>query len=184
MLILWFFLTDGTSHASISDVFGATVNNTGLFGGKTSGAGFLLYILPLSGILTQYTITGYDASAHLSEETQAASSGCGQGHLAVDLLLRHRWLDPAAVVPVRRAGQGRRHRTAGGSVFADLRAGARPRTWPGFVVAISAAGQFFCTVACMTSTSRMFFAFSRDGAMPGREALRQAERQPGARPTP
>ena len=35
------------------------------------------------------------------------------------------------------------------------------------MVAISAAGQFFCTVACMTSTSRMFFAFSRDGAMPG-----------------
>ena len=79
MLILWFFLQDGTSHASIGDVFGSTVNNTGLFGGKTSGAGFLLYVLPLSGILTQYTITGYDASAHLSEETQAASNGAAKG---------------------------------------------------------------------------------------------------------
>ena len=47
--------------------------------GKTSGPGFLLYILPLSGILTQYTITGYDASAHLSEETQAASTGAAKG---------------------------------------------------------------------------------------------------------
>src|SRR6478735_12309674 len=79
VLVLWFFLKDGTSHASIGDVFGTTVNNTGLFGGKTSGAGFLLYVLPLSGILTQYTITGYDASAHLSEETQAASTGAAKG---------------------------------------------------------------------------------------------------------
>jgi len=35
------------------------------------------------------------------------------------------------------------------------------------VLAISTIGQFFCTVACMTSTSRMLFAFSRDGAVPG-----------------
>jgi amino acid transporter len=32
---------------------------------------------------------------------------------------------------------------------------------------ISTFGQFFCTVACMTSTTRMLFAFSRDGAVPG-----------------
>src|SRR5690242_10438231 len=79
VLILWFFLKDGTHHSSVSDVFTNTVNNTGLFGGHTSGIGFVLYILPLSGILTQYTITGYDASAHLSEETQAASSGAAKG---------------------------------------------------------------------------------------------------------
>ncbi len=32
---------------------------------------------------------------------------------------------------------------------------------------ISSAGQLFCTIACMTSASRMLFAFSRDGAVPG-----------------
>jgi amino acid transporter len=37
----------------------------------------------------------------------------------------------------------------------------------GVVMVISTAGQFFCTVACMTSTTRMLFAFSRDGAVPG-----------------
>ena len=46
---------------------------------RRAALGFLLYVLPLSGILTQYTITGYDASAHLSEETQAASSGAAKG---------------------------------------------------------------------------------------------------------
>jgi amino acid transporter len=35
------------------------------------------------------------------------------------------------------------------------------------VLLISTLGQFFCTMACMTSCSRMLFAFSRDGAVPG-----------------
>jgi amino acid transporter len=32
---------------------------------------------------------------------------------------------------------------------------------------ISTAGQLFCATACLTSASRMTFAFSRDGAIPG-----------------
>jgi amino acid transporter len=39
--------------------------------------------------------------------------------------------------------------------------------WAALVLLISTVGQFFCTVACMTSTTRMLFAFSRDGAVPG-----------------
>jgi amino acid transporter len=35
------------------------------------------------------------------------------------------------------------------------------------VMLISTVGQVFCAIACMTSTSRMMFAFSRDGAVPG-----------------
>src|SRR4029077_8016074 len=45
----------------------------------TGGAGFLLYVLPISAILTQYTITGYDASAHLSEETKSAANAAARG---------------------------------------------------------------------------------------------------------
>jgi amino acid transporter len=165
VLILWFFLKDGTSHASISDVFASTVNNTGLFGGKTSGAGFLLYVLPLSGILTQYTITGYDASAHLSEETQAASSGAAKGiWRSIFYSGIGGWI---LLLSFLFAVQDKDGVTAGGgSVFGIFGQALTPHV-AGFVVAISAAGQFFCTVACMTSTSRMFFAFSRDGAMPG-----------------
>ena len=53
-------------HASVGDVFARTINNSGMFGGSTTGWGWLLFVLPISAILTQYTITGYDASAHLS----------------------------------------------------------------------------------------------------------------------
>ena len=66
-------------HASFSDVFAQTINNSGMFGGSTSGFGFLLFVLPIAAILTQYTITGYDASAHLSEETKSAADGAAKG---------------------------------------------------------------------------------------------------------
>ena len=56
--ILWLL---PEQHASFSTVFTTTVNNTGFFGGET-GVAFLFFVLPISAILTQYTITGYDAS--------------------------------------------------------------------------------------------------------------------------
>ena len=39
--------------------------------------------------------------------------------------------------------------------------------WAGAVLFISSAGQLFCAVSCMTSASRMTYAFSRDRAVPG-----------------
>ena len=153
-------------HASVSSVFTHTVNNTGFFGGHTSGMGFLFGVLPLSVILTQYTITGYDASAHLSEETHSRGQFGGQGHLAIDLLLR-----PSAAgsccSPSCSPCRTRSGVTAGGGAVAVIFSQALTTNWASIVLFISTAGQFFCTVACMTSTTRMLFAFSRDGAVPG-----------------
>ena len=71
----WFRTTTPASR----DVFAQTINNSGMFDGATSGAGFLFFVLPISAILTQYTITGYDASAHLSEETKSAAGAAAKG---------------------------------------------------------------------------------------------------------
>ncbi len=78
MVILILFLVP-EQHASFSDVFAKTINNSGMFGGSTSSFGFLFFCLPIAAILTQYTITGYDASAHLSEETKSAADGAAKG---------------------------------------------------------------------------------------------------------
>lgn len=154
------------SHMSFSDVFSMRVNNTGgLNGGTTDGIGFWFYVLPLGFLLTQYTITGFDASAHLSEETQGAADGAAKGiwksifYSAIGgwvLLLAFLFAvqDPDGV-------------TAGGGGVAVIFAQALDAKVAGVVLLISAIGQFFCTMACMTSTSRMLFAFSRDGAVPG-----------------
>ena len=45
--------------------------------------------------------------------------------------------------------------------------------WATVVLFISASAQFFCATSCMTSASRMTFAFSRDGAIPGSETLKK-----------
>ena len=56
--------------------------------------------------------------------------------------------------------------------------------WATLVLFISASAQFFCATSCMTSASRMTFAFSRDGAIPGSKTLAEADRARGSRPTP
>ena len=153
-------------HMSVNDVFTMRVNNSGgLAGGDTSGFGFWFYVLPLGFLLTQYTITGFDASAHLSEETHDAADGAAKGiwrsifYSAIGgwiLLLAFLFAvqDPEAV-------------TAGGGGVGVIFNQALSSSWAGTVLLIASIGQFFCTTACMTSTSRMLFAFSRDGAVPG-----------------
>ena len=80
VLILIFGLKDGATHWNVTDVFTGRVNNTGgLNGGSTDGPGYWFYVLPLGFLLTQYTITGYDASAHLSEETHSAADSAAKG---------------------------------------------------------------------------------------------------------
>ena len=40
---------------------------------------YWFYVLPLGFLLTQYTITGFDASAHISEETHGAAEAAAKG---------------------------------------------------------------------------------------------------------
>src|SRR3954449_528861 len=61
-------------HQSARFVFGHTINNSGFGHGM-----FWFYVLPLGFLLTMYTQTGYDASAHVSEETKGAALGAAKG---------------------------------------------------------------------------------------------------------
>jgi len=152
-------------HASASMVFTSTVNNTGFFGGKTHGLGFLVVVLPIGGLLTQYTITGYDASAHLSEETKEAGNTAAKGMWrSIFYSAIGGWV---LLLAFLFAVQNEAKVTAGGGGVAVIFAQALSSHWGATVLLISAVGQFFCTMACMTSCSRMLFAFSRDGAVPG-----------------
>ena len=61
-------------HQSVSFVFGHRINNSGF-----SHNMYWFYVLPLGFLLTMYTITGYDASAHISEETHGAAMAAPKG---------------------------------------------------------------------------------------------------------
>jgi amino acid transporter len=126
---------------------------------------FLFGVLPLSVILTQYTITGYDASAHLSEETHSAANSAAKGiWRSIFYSGIGGWI---VLLAFLFAVQDEKGVSKGGGAVAVIFQQALTTNWGSLVLFISTVGQFFCTVACMTSTTRMLFAFSRDGAVPG-----------------
>jgi len=59
-------------HQSLEWMFTTQINNSGW-------TSYWFYVLPLGFLLTQYTITGFDASAHVSEETSNASIAAAKG---------------------------------------------------------------------------------------------------------
>jgi amino acid transporter len=165
IVILILFLVP-EHHASFGDVFAKTINNSGIFGAD-KGAGWIFFVLPISAILTQYTITGYDASAHLSEETKSAADGAAKGiWRSIFYSAIGGWI---LLLAFLFAVQDSDAVSKGGGAVAVIFAQAMDSKWVGIVLLISTAGQLFCTTACQTSASRMLFAFSRDRAVPGHQ---------------
>src|SRR5207248_5880752 len=152
-------------HQSASFVFGDRINNTGFHGGATHGAFFWLYILPLGFILTMYTQTGYDASAHTAEETRGAAKAAAQGvWRSVFYSAIAGW---AVLLALLFAANhvGAINKLGGGSIpviESGLNAWAAK-----IVLIICTVGQLFCGAAGLTSASRTWYAFSRDRGIPG-----------------
>jgi amino acid transporter len=156
-------------HQSFSYVFTQRFNNSGFGGGTTSSFGFWFAIVPFGFLLTQYTITGFDASAHLSEETATASKAAAKGiwrSIAYSALGGYILL-LCVVFAIPDNAKGQPDNALAGGGVAGIFVSALGSHWAAFVLFISASAQFFCATSCMTSASRMTFAFSRDGAIPG-----------------
>jgi amino acid transporter len=156
-------------HQSFDYVFTERFNNSGFSDGSTSNFMFFFAIIPFGFLLTQYTITGFDACAHLSEETSSASTAAAKGiwrsifYSALGgyiLLLAVVFAVPDKEGVADNAGVG-----GGGVAFIFVE--SLGTNWATFVLFISASAQFYCATSCLTSASRMAFAFSRDGAVPG-----------------
>jgi amino acid transporter len=155
-------------HQTLDFVFTHTVNNSGYSNGM-----FWFLVLPLGFLLTQYTITGYDASAHLSEETQGAATTAARGlwqsifYSAVGgYVLLLAFVFAATDTDVINSADPSVNPYGVGSVFSIFATSVGVAAFKAILV-ISTVGQFFCAIACMTSCSRMLYAFSRDGAVPG-----------------
>ncbi len=152
-------------HQSASFVFGERINANGFFNGNTSHGGFWLYVLPLGGLLTQYTITGFDACAHVSEETKGASMAAAKGlWRSIFYSAIGGWI---LLLAFLFAVQQPDDVTKGYGFVGVLLQGALSGFFLKAVIIVSTIGQFFCGMSCVTSMSRMTYAFSRDGAVPG-----------------
>ena len=145
-------------HQSASCVFGHFVNNTG-WGSK-------FYVLLLGLLLAQYTFTGYDASAHMTEETSDAATVRPARHRHLDRGLAVRRLAAADRDHVRHPEllrRGRRRPCPPAQIFID----ALGDTGAKLLLLVVIVAQLFCGMSSVTANSRMIYAFSRDGALPG-----------------
>jgi len=170
-------------------------NYTGDAGGGVWPAATVGFYVLLLGLLhAVYTITGFDASAHTSEETRSAQTEVPKG------MIRSVWWSAlfgyimvcAFVLALPD------QKDASGNVVDGVSAGAA-QGWnsffwmfaqvpiPGFLKDLIIIGivvsNFLCALAGLTSCSRMMYAFARDGGLPMSETLRKVDpklRTPGA----
>jgi amino acid transporter len=154
-------------HATFSYVFSGRA-----FGGFSHHM-YWFYTLPLGFLLTMYTITGYDASAHVSEETHGAADSAPKGvWRSVFYSAVIGWFLLLALTFAVQKSKIGAISSAGFPAVAIIQS-ALSTSAAKLVIAISTVGQLFCGMACVTSASRMTFAFSRDGAVPGHNLWRR-----------
>ncbi|MCP2242800.1 amino acid permease [Lentzea aerocolonigenes] len=147
-----------SEHQSASFVFTHFVNNTGW------SSAFYVGLLGL--LLAQYTFTGYDASAHMTEETHdAARSGPRGIVMSIVVSLVAGWVLLVGITFAIRDYDGALSSATGvppAQIFID----ALGVTGGKLLLLIAIGAQLFCGMSSVTANSRMIYAFSRDGALP------------------
>ncbi|MFD9705841.1 amino acid permease [Lentzea sp. NPDC059081] len=147
-----------SEHQSASFVFTHFVNNTGW------SSAFYVGLLGL--LLAQYTFTGYDASAHMTEETHdAARSGPRGIVMSIVVSLIAGWVLLVGITFAIRDYDGALSSATGvppAQIFID----ALGLTGGKLLLLIAIGAQLFCGMSSVTANSRMIYAFSRDGALP------------------
>jgi amino acid transporter len=159
-------------HLEVSRLW-TFVNNSGVPGGKTwPETKSLGWLFLLGFLLPAYTVTGFDASAHTSEETVSASTNVPRGIVRSVLVSGlFGWAMLSAVVlaapdPVAAAA-------AGDSAFTTILGAVLPRGLSIALFAGIALAQYVCGLATVTSASRMAYAFARDGGLPFSKQVRR-----------
>jgi Amino acid transporters len=126
-----------------------------------------IYVFFIGLLMAQYTYTGFDASAHISEETHSASTNAPKGIVnSVIVSIFAGWVLLVAVTAAIQNYNAELASPTGlpaAQIFVDA-AGSKAGL---FLVFICGVAQYFCGMASVTANSRMSYAFSRDGALPG-----------------
>jgi amino acid transporter len=127
-------------------------------------------------LLPAYTLTGFDASAHIAEETHDASAQVPRGIFRSVLLSGiFGWIMLVGcllAMPDEREAAER-----GANAFAWTMQQRFHPLFAHFCFAGIVFAQILCGLATVTSTSRMVYAFSRDGGLPCSQYWSKIDRQ-------
>jgi amino acid transporter len=171
LIIVGALLIVPAHHQSIGFVFTKTINASG-FGGHGFSSLLFWFVIGLGLLQAQYTIGGYDASAHMGEETRSASRKAARGvwtSVAVSGLFG--WILLLALTFAVPNVQG----TLAAGNF-DVQYIWQRTLGSGlaeFLLFVVVAAQFFCGTANLTSATRVIWALSRDKAVPAHKFWRK-----------
>ncbi|MHB8891241.1 MAG: amino acid permease [Candidatus Limnocylindrales bacterium] len=173
------------TRTDIGAVFTTFVDNTG--GSTDNGfwpgplvAGIPLYVMLIGLLNAQYTLTGYDASAHMSEETHDAERSAPRGIIwsvvvsviagFILLVAMNIGITPDKVFQAADGtmidGYAHALATSTGVPPAQIWIDAVGQSGGLVILFLVVGAQFFCGMSSVTANSRMIYAFARDGAVP------------------
>jgi amino acid permease (GABA permease) len=159
LIIVGVLFIKPSHHQSASFVFTHTVNFTGWHS--------LFYVVLLGLLLAQYTFTGYDASAHMTEETHDAARKGPQGIvMSIIVSLFAGWLLLIGLTFAIQHYNAEALHSATGVPPVQIFLDAAGPTLGKLLLLIVIGAQLFCGMSSVTANSRMIYAFSRDGALP------------------
>lgn len=176
-------LPDGTVGPAL--VVGETVIPSPLFAlvpplKSLYGAAPFALVFVLALLQAQWTYTGYDASAHVAEETVLARKNCAWGvflSVAVSavvgyaMLLALTWAIPRGDV----AAAANDPYPVLYIVYANL-----APFLANLVAVLIGGAMWLCGASSITSMARMWYAFARDDGMPGARLLSRVDPKSGA----
>lgn len=150
-----------------------------------TGWSFGPYVFLMGLLMAQYTYTGYDASAHVAEETKNAAVAAPKGIvMSVLISIIGGWILLFTIVSAIQDGS-----EEGLSTIVNTTTGSGPAQIflyalnnpdvAKFLLFIVCGAQFFCGMASVTANSRMSYAFSRDNAIPGARLWAQVNKRTG-----
>lgn len=133
-----------------------------------------LYSFIVGLLISQWTLAGYDASAHVTEETVDPGRRAPIGILmAVVLSIVFGFLMLVAVtlsIP-----DLDKITSLGDASFLEIFKLVLGETWGRAIVFLVSGAMWLCGLASMTSASRMIYAFSRDGGLPFSKILSKVD---------
>jgi len=170
-------LATAPKHQSGKFVFRTFIDGTGVDGVGWSQRASPAYVAVIGVLLAQYTMTGFDASAHMTEETRNAAMSGPIGiitaigvsailgwFLLLGLLFSIQDYDTTVASPTGQPVT---------QIFLDT-VGEKGAI---VLMVIIIGAMFFCGTFSITSNSRMMYAFSRDGAIPGSKFLHKVDQR-------
>jgi amino acid transporter len=129
------------------------------------------FLLGLSYVC--YTITGFDASAHTSEETQDAQVNVPRGMWQAVFWSWIFGLVAVGAYVLTMPNIAEAGAAGWGSFFYMWGASGMPYALSVLLAIGLVVVNYLCALAGMTSTSRMMYAFARDGGLPASKTLSQ-----------